>query len=182
MVFRFPRAQFSRVNKNGKEELFRGKNEMSAAAEQCLSLLKGTRQVLLFVFRHFFSFVPHCTYALKPWNVTTFPLDVQQLLFFLFYFRFENGAQKKLVHHNFEWVTPRWLDICRAALAVLKANHVTTGKEMNIVRQTIEWLFLFCSRRFYAPVITLWIVALQLIFLQSTLSWFMRWHKVEIVW
>ena len=77
--------------------------------------------------------------------MTTFPLDVQQgaakisqLLFFLFYFRFENGAQKKLVHHNFEWVTPRWLDICRAALAVLKANHVTTGKEMNIVRQTIE--------------------------------------------
>ena len=77
--------------------------------------------------------------------MTTFPLDVQQgaakisqLLFFPFFFRFENGAQKKLVHHNFEWVTPRWLDICRAALAVLKANHVTTGKEMNIVRQTIE--------------------------------------------
>ena len=63
--------------------------------------------------------------------MTTFPLDVQQLLFFLFYFRFENGAQKKLVHHNFEWVTPRWLDICWAALAALKANHVTTGKELN---------------------------------------------------
>ena len=50
----------------------------------------------------------------------------------------EKGAKKKLVHHNFEWVTPRWLDICWAALAALKANHVTTGKELNNVRQTIE--------------------------------------------
>ena len=58
--------------------------------------------------------------------------------FSFFIFVLKTVRKKKLVHHNFEWVTPRWLDICRAALAVLKANHVTTGKEMNIVRQTIE--------------------------------------------
>ena len=121
-------------------------------------------------------------HAPKPWNVTTFPLDVQQgakicwLLFFYFYMFFEKRCKKKLVHHNFEWVTPRWLDICRAALAVLKANHVTTGKEVNNVRQTKEWLFLFCSRRFYAPVITLWIVAIQLILcLPTTLHWVDLW-------
>ena len=96
--------------------------------------------------------------------------------FSYFYMFFEERCKKKLVHHNFEWVTPRWLDICRAALAVLKANHVTTGKEVNNVRQTKEWLFLFCSRRFYAPVITLWIVAIQLILcLPTTLHWVDLW-------
>ena len=144
----------------------------SRAQDKFSSLSSDTFSVL--------SPIVHMPLSHEMWQ--HFPWMFNSYFFSFFYFRFENGAQKKLVHHNFEWVTPRWLDICRAALAVLKANHVTTGKEMNIVRQTIEWLFLFCSRRFYAPVITLWIVALQLIFLQSTLSWFMRWHKVEIVW
>ena len=190
MVFRFPRAQFSRVNKNGKEELFRGKKmkspqqqssacHCSRAQDKFSSLSSDTFSVLSPIVHMPLS---HEMWQHFPWMFNREQRKYLRYFFFLFYFRFENGAQKKLVHHNFEWVTPRWLDICRAALAVLKANHVTTGKEMNIVRQTIEWLFLFCSRRFYAPVITLWIVALQLIFLQSTLSWFMRWHKVEIVW
>lgn len=103
-----------------------------------------------------------------PWMFNSF--------FFLLLYVLWKKVQKKLVHHNFEWVTPRWLDICRAALAVLKANHVTTGKEVNNVRQTKEWLFLFCSRRFYAPVITLWIVAIQLILcLPTTLHWVDLW-------
>ena len=65
--------------------------------------------------------VQHCTKVKKKYGK----------LFFIFIFNGRKKVQKKLVHHNFEWVTPRWLDICWAALAALKANHVTTGKELN---------------------------------------------------
>ena len=93
--------------------------------------------------------VQHCTKVKKKYGK----------LFFIFIFNGRKKVQKKLVHHNFEWVTPRWLDICWAALAALKANHVTTGKELNNC-QADNGVTFFVGH-FYAPVISL-LVPIQL--------------------